>query len=343
MPNPEMPKRTIRDGLLVTAALVIILAGMRAASSLLTPFLLAGFLAIICLPPFLWLRKKKVPNAVAIILIILVYAGVFTGTGFIIENAVTGFSTNLPTYQDRLASEQAAVSEWLAGRGITIPASGLFTELTPSSVMGLAGRALGQIANFLANGFLILLTVLFLLLEASTFTEKARDMLGDPTSSLSRVREFFITVQRYMALKAVVSLATGLLIWLWLLVQGVDFAVLWGLIAFLFNFIPTVGSIIAAVPAVLLAAAQLGPGPALVTLIGYLVVNTLVGNIVEPSIMGRGLGLSTLVVFVSLVFWGWMFGVIGMLLSVPLTMTLKIALESSSKTQWAARFLGNSK
>jgi predicted PurR-regulated permease PerM len=209
--------------------------------------------------------------------------------------------------------------------------------------MGLAGRALGQIANFLANGFLILLTVLFLLLEASTFTEKARDLLGDPTSSLSRVREFFINVQRYMGLKAVVSLATGLLIWLWLLVQGVDFAMLWGLIAFLFNFIPTVGSIIAAVPAVLLAAAQLGPGPAIVTLVGYLVVNTFIGNIIEPNIMGRGLGLSTLVVFVSLVFWGWIFGVIGMLLSVPLTMTLKIALESSSQTQWVARFLGDSK
>jgi AI-2 transport protein TqsA len=343
MVNSEKPQQPVRNGLLVSAATVVILAGMRAASSLLTPFLLAAFLAVVSLPPFLWLQRRKVPSGVAIVLISLIIAGIFTGVGFIFEDAVTGFSQNLPVYQQRLAAEQATVTAWLAQRGITVPESGVFADITPSAVMGFAGGALGQIANFLANGFLILLTVIFVLLEASTFSEKAKVVLKDQDNALQRFREIFLNVQRYMGLKAVTSLVTGSLIWVWLAVQGVDFAMLWGLIAFLLNFIPSVGSIIAAIPAVLLATAQLGPGPALITLLGYVIVNTLVGNVIEPALMGRGLGLSTLVVFVSLVFWGWMFGVIGMLLSVPLTMVLKIALESSSQTRWIATFLGGGK
>jgi predicted PurR-regulated permease PerM len=116
--------------------------------------------------------------------------------------------------------------------------------------------------------------------------------------------------------------------------------VLWGLVAFLFNFVPNIGSIIAAVPALLLALVQLGPGPALAAGAGYLVVNIVMGNVVEPRFMGRGVGLSTLVVFLSLVFWGWVLGPVGMLLSVPLTMVVKLALEANPETRWIAVLIG---
>ena len=117
---------------------------------------------------------------------------------------------------------------------------------------------------------------------------------------------------------------------------GVDYHVLWGLLAFLLNFIPTFGSILAAVPPVLLAIVQLGFGEALMTAALYVAVNVIVGSILEPRFMGKGLDLSSLVVFLSLVFWGWILGPVGMLLSVPLTIMLKIALESSPDTHWAA-------
>jgi len=133
---------------------------------------------------------------------------------------------------------------------------------------------------------------------------------------------------------------TGLIIAIAMWIIGVDYPVLWGVLAFMLNFVPNIGSIIAAVPAVLLAMVQLGLPSALVVAAVYVAVNVLIGNIVEPRFMGKGLGLSTLVVFVSLVFWGWVLGPVGMLLSVPLTITVKLALDSKPETQWLGHLLG---
>jgi predicted PurR-regulated permease PerM len=143
-----------------------------------------------------------------------------------------------------------------------------------------------------------------------------------------------------MGIKSVTSLMTALVVWAWLSILGVDFASLWALMAFLLNFVPTIGSILAAVPAVLLALVQIDLQTALMVALGYVAVNMVIGNIVEPRVMGRGLGLSTLVVFVSLVFWGWVLGSVGMFLSVPLTMTLKIALDANPETRPIAVLLG---
>ena len=111
--------------------------------------------------------------------------------------------------------------------------------------------------------------------------------------------------------------------------------------AFLLNFVPTVGSFIAAVPAVLLAAVQLGLFSAGLTLSGFVVVNLVMGNMLEPRWMGKGLNLSPLVVFVSLVLWGWVLGPVGMLLSIPLTIMIKIALENQEETRWIGVLLGS--
>ncbi len=138
-----------------------------------------------------------------------------------------------------------------------------------------------------------------------------------------------------------VSLATGLLAGFMLWALDVDYFVLWGVVAFMLNYIPNIGSIIAAVPPVLLALITQGPLVAGIIAGGYLVINTVMGNIVEPKFMGKGLGLSTLVVFLSLIFWGWLMGTVGMLLSVPLTMIVKIALETSQEGRWLATLLGN--
>ena len=119
-----------------------------------------------------------------------------------------------------------------------------------------------------------------------------------------------------------------------------DYPLLWAVLAFALNYIPTVGSIIALIPPVLLSIVQLGFVEAIIILIGYVVINTIMGNILEPKFMGKGLGLSTLVVFLSLIFWGWVLGPIGMLLSVPLTITIKIALDSADETRWLAILLG---
>jgi AI-2 transport protein TqsA len=196
------------------------------------------------------------------------------------------------------------------------------------------------LSSVLSNIVLILLTVTFILLEASSFPVKLRAVLGDSQVAFPQFSTFVDSMKRYMVIQTVISLAAGILIGIWLAILGVDFPVLWGLLAFLLNYIPNLGSIIAAIPAVLLALIQLGLGRAALATAGYIVIYFMLGNIVQPRLMGRGLGLSTLVVFLSLIFWGSLLGLVGMVLSIPITMTLKIAFESNASTRWIAVLLG---
>jgi len=152
---------------------------------------------------------------------------------------------------------------------------------------------------------------------------------------------FLQNLGRYLGIKTAVSIVTGLIVGVMTWAIGLDFPLLWGMLAFLLNYIPTIGSIIAAVPAVMLALIQLGPAEAATTAMGFVGINLVFGNIIEPRLMGFGVGISPLVIFVGLIFWGWVFGPVGMLLSVPLTMTLKLALESDERTQWIAILLGS--
>jgi AI-2 transport protein TqsA len=326
--------------LITAAAFVVIVAGMRAASSILVPFLLSMFIAIICAPPLFWMQRKSIPNALAvlsiligIIVLCLLLAG-FVGT------SLNDFSKALPVYEKRLAEMTAAIVSWLKHLGLEISGPVLTDYLDPGKAMKMAANTLAGLSGLLTNVFMILLTVIFILLEASGLPQKVRNALGDPEESLGQFKNFTESVNRYLALKTVFSLATGVAIAIWLGVVGVDFALLWGLVAFLLNYVPNIGSIIAAIPAILLALIQLGVGPALLTCLGYVVVNVVFGSILEPKFMGRRLGLSTLVVFLSLVFWGWVLGPVGMVLSVPLTMIVKIAMESNEDTQWIAVMLG---
>jgi predicted PurR-regulated permease PerM len=207
--------------------------------------------------------------------------------------------------------------------------------------MGLAASILNGLKDVLTNVFLIFFTMIFILLEASTAGTKVRAAFGRSTESLRRPRIFLNNLGRYLGIKTLVSAATGLLAGLLTWSIGVDFPLLWAMLAFLLNYVPTIGSIIAAVPAVLLALVQLGPGEASATALGFIIINVVFGNFLEPRLMGYGVGISPLVVFVGLIFWGFVFGPVGMLLSVPLTMTLKLALESDARTRWVAILIGS--
>jgi predicted PurR-regulated permease PerM len=222
---------------------------------------------------------------------------------------------------------------------VPIDISLLADALPLGSLLTLAGSALRSLGAVLSNGFLIILTVIFILAEAASFYPKLRAVLANPDRDLAHFGRITGTMNRYIAIKTSVSVLTGILVTSFLWILDVDFPVLWGLVALLLNFIPTIGSIIAGIPPVLLALVQLGPAEAGLVVLGFFLVNTIVGNVLEPRYMGQGLGLSALIVFVSLIFWGWLFGPVGMLLSVPLTMSAKIALEASPSTLWLARLL----
>ncbi len=337
--------RIIRSGLSVTlltlAASVVVIAGMRAAQNLIVPLMLALFLAIIAAPGVSWLKRKRVPSAVAILLVVIIMLAGLTVVGIVLGRSVNLFVAAIPQYQVRIDGLVESIPASLERFNIEIDESEITEILSPGSIMGFVGSGLKGLAALLKNAFVISLIVVFMLMEGVWIPTKLRVAFGEDSGTVQQLTHAATQIQRYLAVKTIISLATGTFIAIWTAVVGLDFVLVWGLLAFLLNFIPTIGSLIAAVPAVLLALVQLGPGAALAVGIGFLIVNVTFGNIIEPNVMGRTLGLSTLVVFLSLVFWGWVLGTVGMLLSVPLTMIIKIILESSETTRPIAIMLDN--
>ena len=327
--------------MLVMAAFIVVIAGMRAAESLLVPFLLSLFIAIIVTPLLTWLKDRGVPSGIAIVLIIALVLFLGYAVGSIVGSSIDDFRDDLPFYQDRLLTVSDDLLGKLAMLGIEIESTQFREIFNPSAALTMAGNTLTGFGNVMADGFLILLTVVFILAEEVNFADKFRYATRRSSDSMDALHSFTSSVNKYMAIKTLISFMTGLgvMICLWLI--GVDYFVLWGLLAFLLNFIPTLGSILAAIPPVLLALVQLGGFEATLTAIVFLAVNVIVGSILEPRFMGKGLNLSSLVVFLSLVFWGWVLGPVGMLLSVPLTITVKIALEKFDETRWIGIMLGS--
>lgn len=332
------PSAASRGGALLTiAALVVIFAGIKAAEQLMVPLLLAAFIATVAATPVFWLHQRwRVPVGVAIASVVLALIVAMLAVGALIAQSVAQFQDKLPIYQQRLGDLLQQATKLLGDIGIDIST---LQGLDPQQALGFAGNALASFGNVLTNGFVILLTAIFILAEATTFPRKLRAVLANPERDLPHFERFAANVNRYIAIKTSVSVATGIFVGFSLWIIGVDYPLLWGVLAFLLNYVPNIGSILAAIPPMLLAGVQLGAGGIVATAAVFLVVNVVMGNVVEPRFMGRTLGLSTLVVFLSLVFWNWMLGPVGMLLSVPLTMTVKIALEANPSTEWIAHLL----
>lgn len=332
------------NALISAAAVIVIVYGLQAAKVLMVPFLLAVFLALVVVRPMLWLQKNKVPSVLAALLIVVLMMLVLGAVGGIVGTSIAEFTAALPSYQARLGTIVERTGALIVNLlGDDRPVPNIAELIDPGWAMGLAANILNGLQDVLTNVFLILFTMVFILLEASTLRTKAIAAFGRKTETFTGARQFLHDLGRYLGIKTVVSFITGFFAWLVTWSVGVDFPLLWGMLAFLLNYVPTIGSIIAAVPAVLLALVQLGVGEATTTAFGYLAINIVFGNFVEPRLMGYGVGISPLIVFTGLVLWGWIFGPVGMLLSVPLTMTLKMALEYDERTRWIAILIGTAR
>ncbi len=326
--------------LLSGASVIVIVAGLKASTPFLVPIIVALFLSLLCLPPMSRLERMGVPDWLAIVIVMTVATVVVVLITAVVSNSVQQFQDRIPEYRERLDDIVGRALAWLQARGADVEASDLKEKLNTGALMELVASTAGGLLSVFSNVFLVVITMIFMLFEANCFAQKLRLAKGDPNADLAEFSVLSERVQKYLAIKAYVSLGTGVCVIILCLALGVDFPFLWGLIAFLFNFVPNIGSIIAAVPAVLLAMLQLGVGSAIALAVGYVVINLIIGNVVEPKLMGRRLGLSTLVVFLSLLFWGWVWGPVGMLLSVPLTVIVKIMLEHSEDYRWLAVLLG---
>ena len=340
--SPNASERQNTGKIVSAAAVIVLIYGMQAAKVLLVPFLLAVFLALISVRPMLWMHRHRIPSVVAALLIVILMMLVLVTLGAIVGSSIAEFTAALPAYQARLDTIIDGFIRVLAryfddGESIET----LADLVDPGWAMGMAATLLNGLRDVLTNTFLIMFTLVFMLLEVSSFETKIRAAFGRSSDTFASARAFLANLGRYLGIKTMVSLATGLAAGLSTWWIGLEFPLLWGMLAFLLNYVPTIGSIIAAVPAVLLALVQLGPGEAALTAAAFLAINVLFGNLLEPRIMGYGVGLSPLIVFIGLVFWGWVFGPVGMLLSVPLSMALKLALENDDRTRWMAILVGS--
>ena len=300
--------------LLTVAAVVVVVAGLRASGDIFVPFLLAIFLSILCAPFVLWLERRGLAAWLSVLVVIAGAMTVLTGFGALLIGSVADFREAIPRYQERFQHLSDELYVMLRRIDVDVSFSQLYGAFEPGSVIDMVGTTLTGLVAALLDTSLVLLMMIFMLLEAAGFPRKLRAAMHDPNADLGRYVRMTTEVQRYLVIKTIISMFTGLLIGVWTWGIGVDFPMLWALTAFLLNYIPNVGSVIAAVPAVLVAMVQIGVGHALAVAGGYVVVNMVMGNIVEPQWMGRKLGLSPLVVFLSLVFWGWVWGPLGMLL-----------------------------
>jgi len=336
----ELSNRERRsDTLVPLAAFVVIIAGLRAAAVVVVPVVMGVFLTIVSLQPLSWLRRRKVPLGVAVSLVVLTELALIGLGAALVGTSASAFADALPRYQARFDNLFANITLWFSRRHVHLPRGALNEIIKPDAIMSLVADTLSVAASVLSNIALVMVITAFILLEAAGLPRKMRAAFDNPGWRFDQFEHIAQEIQKYLFIKTVISLATGALLGTWDALLGIDFALLWGIVAFLLNYIPNIGSVIAAVPAMLLAIVQYGPGRAFGVAAGYLLVNMVLGNIVEPHLMGRRLGLSTLVVFLSLLFWGWVWGPVGMFLSVPLTMVARILFETSERTHWIATLL----
>lgn len=339
--SPPPPPTSGTRVTLTLAAIVIVISGLRVAGGFFLPLLVAMFLAVISSPLVARMQRAKVPRVVAIVLTVLVDVLVLAGLVALVATSLSGFEQMVPRYQVAIAELAQSTVYNLRTRGVPVESEDLEVLGDPSWLLHVFGDVARELTEIVSNALLVVLLVVFMLFEIDPARTKLAMLLGAPIGRLPALAGAVGKVQRYLVVKTLLSTITGLVFGIFLAILGVDFPVLWGLAAFLLNYIPTIGPAIATIPPVVIALLTLGPGAAIGAAVGLLTTNVVIGNVIEPRMMGEALGLSTLVVFASMLFWGWLWGPVGALLAVPLTMLLRDALALGESTRWLAAILGS--
>ncbi|MEM1295349.1 MAG: AI-2E family transporter [Verrucomicrobiota bacterium] len=381
--NPPVPSRRNAGFklLLTLACTVVIIAGLRAAQDILIPILLGLFLAILSMPMTAWFRSHRIPGPLAVLMAVAIHVSVLTLLVVVIANIMPDFEKSLSKYdkdfQEIVIERAEAVQTWINNH--VAPLQTWFTSKVGSEGEELVGpelpnqvvfdvksaaeqlvsvNSLKSLFNWINEiniiqkttslvtmTFFAFILMVFILGEAGRFADKIEKVVEARGPNFRRFRNAGQEVQRYLGIKTLASIATGLLAWGVCAIFGVQFAVLWGLVAFLFNYVPTIGSLVAAIPPVLVALIQPGGGglPSMGVAICYLAINVGIGNFIEPTLLGHRFGISTVVVVLSVLFWGWVWGPVGMFLAVPLTMMMKMTLDESDDFKWISVLMSKNK
>ena len=338
-----MHNNQIRYYFFYLSAIVIIVGGLKMASQAAVIIFLSIFIASILSPLMNYLQKLKIPKSLSLVLVLLLVFVLIFGIFYIVSTSLESFIGNMPFYEERLRAMVLNSLQWLDTMGLHLEPKTILEGLNFGALFHMTATTVGDIGVFASKMVLVIIGVAFLLVESRNFENKVDIIFKEDEVSKNNFQLFAHTIQKYFTIKTATSLLTGLLITSTLLMFDIPYPFLWGFLGFMLNFIPVVGSIIASVPALLLALIHFDVSTFLWLALIYVIINNLISNIIEPKIMGDGLGLSPAMIFFSLIFWGWVLGPVGMFLAVPLTMTLKIAFDSNPQTEWIGVLLSNLK
>ncbi len=338
-----MNKNQIQYYFFYLSAIVIIIVGLKMASQAAVIIFLSIFIASILSPLMYYLQKMKIPKSIALVFVLLLVFTLLLGIMYIVNTSLTDFITNLPFYEERLRGMVVDVLNWLNGLGLHLEPKSILESLNIAALFNMTASTVGNIGVFASKLLLVIIGVAFLLVGSRNFGTKVDIIFKSDERSKKNFELFAHNIQKYFTIKTFTSLLTGALITTTLLMFDIPYPFLWGFLGFMLNFIPVVGSIIASIPALMLALIHHDISAFAWLALIYLIINNLISNILEPKFMGDGLGLSPAMIFFSLIFWGWVLGPVGMFLAVPLTMTLKIAFDSNPQTEWIGVLLSNLK
>lgn len=318
---------------ILIAGIFIILAGIKMAASIVASLLLAVFFAVLFSILIRWLEGKGAPHWLAVTAAIASFLAVLVAFVVLIVASFAQLIGQVPQYQ---SSIEAALTAVLGPMGIPVPTlSGLMSTLSTYSI-----EALSSIVNGVTSAALIVIATIFLLVEVNAFSAKIGAVLAESSGIFVHFSTLGEKIVHYVVIRTEVNLLTGIGIGLIVAAAGVEYAVFWGFLAFALSYIPYIGFMLAVVPPTLIAWSEIGLGPAAFILIGAAIINVLAENVLFPQAAGRGLQLSPAVVFISLMLWGYVLGSTGVLLAVPLTLALIMALQYYDDTRWLAILLG---
>jgi AI-2 transport protein TqsA len=324
--------------MLFLATSVIIFAGMRLSAPILNPILMAVVLALLFSPIYAWLRRRRIPTSLALVIMLVGISVLFLAIFLIVGISIARFSGEIGHYTSQLNGKLDDLQGLAKSLGIS--QADVQKTLDPAALTGAISSVLGGVAAFLSNLFLILLYILFFLAEGPAMMNRLRRSAGEDHPQVMRLTVFGQNVVRQLGLRAIVNLFTAAGVTILLMVLRVDFPLMWGILAFFLSFIPWIGLPLAVAGAVILALAEHGPTTALLVIAGVLLINVLAENAISPLLMGRGLSLSPTVLFIGFIFWAWLLGGPGALLAAPLTIFLVLMLSTFPETRWLASVMG---
>lgn len=342
--DSALKRGSLGDGaraLLTVAAAIIVIVGLREARDLLVPIMMACFLAIISYSLTDILRRYlRFPHWLAVTFTVIVDCGVIFGIISLIKFLAADMRSTLQgDLVTRFAEKFNQVMAWIDQLGMGEEARKLVESpqdiINPQQLLSISQAITGQVLSFMSVCTLVLVLMTFLLGEAPLFRRNFRN-LPNSVQGKNEMIAALRGVQRYLFIKTIASACTGGLAWGLCAAMGVPFAFLWGFVAYVLNYIPTIGSIVAAIPPVLMALLLGSWGDAFIVTGGYIAINFAIGNGIEPLFLGRQFGIATSVVLLSVLLWGWIWGPLGMLIAVPITVLVKLALKNSPDLSWVA-------